>query len=56
MDKLKSRKFWFALIGVILPFVNEQFGLKIPVESVLIVVTYILGQGAVDVAKELKSK
>ena len=48
MERLKSRKFWMALLGAILPVLNEQLGLKIPVESVLVVIAYILGQSYVD--------
>lgn len=51
MEKLKSRKFWMALAGALIPFINEQFGLKIPVESVLVIMTYILGQSYVDAKK-----
>jgi uncharacterized membrane protein len=51
MEKLKSRKFWFALIGAILPVINEHFGLKIPIESVMVVIAYILGQSFVDAKK-----
>jgi amino acid permease len=52
MGKLKSRKFWMALIGAVLP----QLGLLVdgvsPTVSiggtVAIIISYILGQGYVD--------
>lgn len=48
MDKLKSRKFWFAIVGALLPVVNEAFGLKLPLESLYAIIAYLFGQSAVD--------
>lgn len=53
LDKLKSRKFWFALLGALLPIVAQGFSQDIPLAdaitlSIGVVVTYILGQGYVD--------
>jgi len=52
-DKLKSRKFWFALLGAVLPIVAQAFSSAIdPWQaaqlSAGIVVAYIFGQGYVD--------
>lgn len=52
-EKLKSRKFWFALLGAILPIIaqalTEEMALSEALQmSGLIVVSYILGQGYVD--------
>lgn len=52
-DKLKSRKFWFALIGAILPIAAQALTDQIEVAEALqlsigILVSYILGQGYVD--------
>ena len=53
MDKLKSRKFWFALLGAVLPVVAQAMTEDIAVAEALqlsaaIIVSYILGQGYVD--------
>ena len=53
LEKLKSRKFWFALIGALLPIIAQGFSQEIPLAdaitlSVGVIVTYILGQGYVD--------
>lgn len=51
MDKLKSRKFWFAIIAALIPIVNENFGLRIPTESIIGLIAFILGEGVVDAAR-----
>jgi hypothetical protein len=58
-DKLKSRKFWFALLGAVLPIVAQYFSDAVPVGEAItlsagIVVAYIFGQGYVD-GKALES-
>tara|TARA_R100000278_G_C5384964_1_gene133923 strand:- start:107 stop:316 length:210 start_codon:yes stop_codon:yes gene_type:complete len=53
MDKFKSRKFWFALLGALLPIVAQfltddvEIGEAIKL-SVGVLVAYIFGQGYVD--------
>ena len=53
MDKFKSRKFWFALLGALLPIVVQAMTDDIATAEALqlsaaIIVSYILGQGYVD--------
>ncbi len=52
-DKLKSRKFWFAFLGALLPLVAQYMTDDIAMADALqmsaaIVVSYIFGQGYVD--------
>ena len=52
-DKLKSRKFWFAFLGALLPVVAQAMTEDIAMADALqmsaaIVVSYIFGQGYVD--------
>ena len=52
-QKMKSRKFWFALLGALLPIVAQamtgEVGWNEAVTlSVAILVSYIFGQGYVD--------
>ncbi len=52
-EKLKSRKFWFALLGAVLPIVAQYFSEEIMLGdavqlSIAILVSYIIGQGYVD--------
>lgn len=52
-DKLKSRKFWFALLGAILPIVAQYMSADVDLNSAIqlsvgIIVAYIFGQGYVD--------
>ncbi|MBW2672755.1 MAG: hypothetical protein JRD89_04955 [Deltaproteobacteria bacterium] len=59
MDKRKpawkSRKWWAALIGVIVPLLNHYCGLDMSVEDiyaiVVPIVAYILGESHVDARK-----
>ena len=51
--KLKSRKFWVAMIGALLPIVTSYLTNEVDLEaackaSSAIFCTYILGQGWVD--------
>jgi len=53
MDKLKSRKFWFAFLGALLPVVAQAMTEDIQMAeamqlSVAIIISYIFGQGYVD--------
>jgi len=52
-DKLKSRKFWFALLGAVLPVAAQYFSEDLAMGDALqlsagIVVAYLFGQGYVD--------
>lgn len=52
-DKLKSRKFWFALLGAVLPIIAQYFSSEIDLSESLqlsagIVAAYLFGQGYVD--------
>lgn len=52
-DKLKSRKFWFAFLGALLPIVAQYMTAEVELGQALqmsaaIVVSYIFGQGYVD--------
>ena len=53
LEKMKSRKFWFALLGSVLPIVAMYFSEDYAAGealhlSVAVVVSYIFGQGYVD--------
>ena len=55
LDKMKSRKFVFALLGAVLPLVAQYFSADITITeslqlSAAVVVSYIFGQGYVDAA------
>ena len=52
-EKLKSRKFWFALLGALLPIVAQFLSAEVDMNtavqlSVGILAAYIFGQGYVD--------
>ena len=52
-DKLKSRKFWFALLGAVLPILAQYFSSEVELSEALqlsagIVAAYLFGQGYVD--------
>lgn len=52
-DKLKSRKFWFALLGALLPIIAQYLSAEVDMNSAIqlsvgIIVAYIFGQGYVD--------
>ena len=52
-DKLKSRKFWFALLGAILPVVAQYFSAEVDLGAAIqvsagVVAAYLFGQGYVD--------
>ena len=53
LEKLKSRKFWFALLGALLPILAQFLTAEVTWEVALqlssaIIVAYIFGQGYVD--------
>tara|TARA_R110001599_G_scaffold235050_1_gene434278 strand:+ start:1687 stop:1905 length:219 start_codon:yes stop_codon:yes gene_type:complete len=52
-DKLSSRKFWFALLGAMLPVVAQYFSADLELQEAMklsagVIVAYIFGQGYVD--------
>ena len=52
-EKLKSRKFWFALLGALLPIVAQYFSAEVDLGSAIqlsagCVIAYLFGQGYVD--------
>ena len=52
-EKLSSRKFWFALLGAVLPIVAQYFSADLEIQEAMklslgVVVAYIFGQGYVD--------
>jgi hypothetical protein len=52
-EKLKSRKFWFALLGALLPVIAQYFSAEVDLNSAIqlsagVVVAYLFGQGYVD--------
>lgn len=52
-DKLRSRKFWLALLGAALPIVAQALTGEVGwqeavLASVMLLATYLLGQGYVD--------
>ena len=52
--KLTSRKFLLALLGIILTFVATALGWEIPWESIVVVASYIGGEGAVDAVRIIR--
>ena len=53
MHKFKSRKFWFALLGSLLPIIASYLTSELDLESAVkassaILCTYMIGQGYVD--------
>ncbi len=42
VSKFKSKKFWLALIAVLVPAINTAFGLNIPVEMVMTALVFIM--------------
>ena len=55
MDKIKSRKFWLAVISALLIVANQGLDLGLPDASIMtvagIIISYILGQSFVDSKK-----
>lgn len=58
MDKLKSRKFWVAVLSALIVVLNEQFSWGITPEAIAKIVTlavgYLIVEGAADTAGALK--
>lgn len=56
MQKLKSRKFWMAVVAGLLVVANEGLGLALPEEAIMTVaavaISYILGEAYVDGKRE----
>jgi len=53
MDKLKSRKFWFALLGSLLPVIASYLSSEIDLAAAVtassaVLCSYMIGQGYVD--------
>ena len=50
---LKSRKFWYAVIGAVVTLLHDTFGLDpIQTENIIYsIIALILGQGVADAAK-----
>lgn len=59
MNKLKSRKFWMAVVGALLVILNDGLELGIDNETVIaaagLLMTWIIGESAVDTVKTKKS-
>lgn len=55
MEKLKSRKFWVAVVSALLVVANDGMGWSLPSESIMtvagIVISYLVGQSIVDAKK-----
>lgn len=55
MTKLKSRKFWMAVVVGLLTIANDGLGLGLPEEAIMtvagVVIAYILGESFVDANK-----
>jgi len=53
---LKSKKFWYAVVAIIVQLLNESFGLDpVQTESILYsIIALILGQGIADIQKNKK--
>ena len=56
LNKLKSRKFIVTMVGIALVAVLQANDIPVPWEIVTLVASYILGEGAVDVMREIKAK
>jgi uncharacterized membrane protein len=58
LDKLKSRKFWIAVLSGLLVVLNDQFGWGINPDAIkqfiTVMVGYILAEGVADAAGAIK--
>jgi len=56
MSKLKSRKFWMAIVAAAVLVLNDGLGMHLDKETIMtlagVVISYILGQSYVDANKE----
>ena len=50
MERLKSRKFWITVVSGILFGILKAAGIEIPDEIVKLILVYVAGQSAVDIA------
>jgi len=59
-NPLKSRKFWMAVFGVVFVLITETFEIEIPEDAywaiVSVIIGYIIGESAVDVATQVAKK
>ena len=53
MGKLKSRKLWITIGFGVLYGILKQIGFAIPEGVVNVVITYLAGQSAVDIAQAI---
>lgn len=55
LELLKSRKFWAAILSVIVIIANDVFNIHLSLETllpiVMTIIGWIVGQGMVDAAK-----
>ena len=53
---LKSKKFWYTIVAVVVTFLHDTFGLDpAQTESILnSIIALVIGQGIADVAKSKK--
>lgn len=56
MQKLKSRKFWMAVVSGLLVIANQGLDLNLPEEAInavaAVVIAYIVGEAYVDANKK----
>lgn len=53
-EKLKSRKLWISILIAVAKIVLPAFGIEVPWEAVAGGISFVLAEGAVDVARALK--
>ena len=55
MSKLKSRKFWMAVVTALLVIANEGLDLNLPSDAIktvaAVVIGYLIGEGLADSGK-----
>ena len=58
MDRLKSRKFWMAVVGGLIAFGNSMFGWGLSMEQVWSILTPLLGfmivEGVTDTTRAMR--
>lgn len=56
-QKLRSRKFWVAVVGAFLIIANEGLGWNLPADTItqfaIVLISYIAAEGAVDMVRTL---
>ena len=50
MERLKSRKLWITVVSGVLFGILKVAGIEIPDEIVKLILVYVAGQSAVDIA------